>query len=101
VPFSFIVVGGLFGIFAIILGFAGRSRAKKGEANNPGVALAGIIAGFVAIIIAIAIVVIGIAVYNSDTGKKLRNCLNGANDKAAKTQCEKDFNISPTPTLNN
>jgi hypothetical protein len=99
VPFAFLVVGGVFGIFAIILGFAGRSRAKKGEANNPGVALAGIIAGLVAVIVAVAAVIVFIAIYNSDTVTKLRHCLNGANDKAAETQCEKDFGISPTPTL--
>jgi amino acid transporter len=102
VPFGFILVGGVFGLFAIILGFAGRSRVKRGEANNPGVALAGIITGLVAIIIAVLVVVIGVAIYNSDTGRKLRNCVHAANgDKVAQTQCDKDFGITPTPTSNN
>jgi Domain of unknown function (DUF4190) len=102
IPFSFIVVGGVFGLFAIILGFAGRSRVKKGAANNPGVALAGIITGFVALLVAGAILVIGIAIYNSDTGRKLRNCVSAANgNKVAETQCDKDFGITPTPTINN
>ena len=44
------------GIVAIILGFVGRGRVKRGEANNGGMATAGIILGALAIIVSMAFV---------------------------------------------
>ncbi len=46
------------GILAVIFGAIGRGKARRGEATNPGQALAGIICGAVGIALAIAFVVV-------------------------------------------
>lgn len=97
-PFSLLVVGGLFGVLAIILGFLARGRVKRGEANNPGVALAGILTGGLAVLIAIALVLVLAFVLTSPTGRKLRHCLHAYKDKAAQEQCERDAGITPVVT---
>nr|MCH9732457.1 DUF4190 domain-containing protein [Actinomycetes bacterium] len=58
----FSVVGGVvLGVVAVILGFLGRGRVKRGEADNGGVAIAGIVLGLLSIVV--SIVVIAIAVW--------------------------------------
>jgi hypothetical protein len=99
IPFGFLVFGGGLGALAVVLGIAGRARVRRGEANNGGVALAGIIAGALGFLIAAAVVVVLILAYNSDTGHKLRNCISAAKgDKVAAQACDKTFGITPTPT---
>ncbi len=46
-------LGTLVGIAGIVLGFLGKQKADKGEANNRGQAMAGIICGAVAVILGI------------------------------------------------
>ncbi|MEU1125584.1 DUF4190 domain-containing protein, partial [Streptomyces sp. NPDC005899] len=61
--------GIILGILALIFGIIGRGRAKRGEANNGGMALAGIILGSVAIVIsAITLGFLIWAVANEDGG---------------------------------
>lgn len=45
-----LMVGVPFGIAAVITGDLGRGRVKRGEANNPRTAMAGIVLGGVAIV---------------------------------------------------
>lgn len=102
------VVGGVvLGVVAIILGFIGWGRARRGEANNGGVAIAGIVLGFLSIIE--AVVVIGFAVWGFDRagGTDYVDCLsNAGNDEQAIQQCadqfrdrlENEFSITITPT---
>jgi hypothetical protein len=45
-----LMIGIPFGIAAVITGDIGRGRVKRGEANNPRVALAGIVLGAVALV---------------------------------------------------
>ncbi|MFE9565334.1 DUF4190 domain-containing protein [Streptomyces sp. NPDC006487] len=55
--------GLLFGVPAVIFGVLGRGKAKRGEADNGGLALAGIITGAVGIAISclfIAVVILGV-----------------------------------------
>lgn len=85
IPFGVIVVGGVLGLVAVVLGFVGRGRAKRGQASNGGVALAGILTGILGILIAIGVVVAITLFANSSSVQKLRNC-----DKAAVTQADKD-----------
>ncbi|MFD3380022.1 MULTISPECIES: DUF4190 domain-containing protein [unclassified Streptomyces] len=59
------------GILAVIFGAIGRGKARRGEATNPGQALAGIICGAVGIALAIAFVVVFLIVPDdseSDSG---------------------------------
>lgn len=52
------VVGFVLGLVAIILGAIGRSRAKKLQATNGGVALAGLILGVLSVIVNILVSVL-------------------------------------------
>ncbi|MCX5601059.1 DUF4190 domain-containing protein [Streptomyces phaeochromogenes] len=59
------------GILAVIFGAIGRGKARRGEATNPGQALAGIICGAVGIALAIAFAVVFLIVpddSDSDSG---------------------------------
>lgn len=54
IPFCFCFgIGGLAGVVAVILGFLGKQKSDRGEATNRGMALAGIITGFVGLGLAI------------------------------------------------
>jgi hypothetical protein len=102
------VVGGVvLGVVAIILGFLGWGRARRGEATNGGIAIAGIVLGFLSIIE--AAVVIGLAVWGFDQagGTDYVDCLSKAgNDEQAIQECadqfrgriENEFSVTITPT---
>ncbi|WP_393077639.1 DUF4190 domain-containing protein [Streptomyces sp. LN704] len=48
----------VLGVLGVIFGVVGRRRARRGEATNPGQALAGIICGAVGIALSIGMIVI-------------------------------------------
>ncbi|MET9408216.1 DUF4190 domain-containing protein [Streptomyces sp. NPDC002935] len=48
----------VLGILAVIFGLIGRGKARRGEATNPGQALAGIICGAVGLVLAVALLVL-------------------------------------------
>ncbi|MBT2398410.1 DUF4190 domain-containing protein [Streptomyces sp. ISL-100] len=52
IPFFFWLAG-ILGIIALIMGLAGRGRAKRGGATNKGVALAGAILGLISLIMSV------------------------------------------------
>ena len=83
------VVGGLFGILAVIFGFIGRAKAKRGEATNGGMALAGIITGFIGI--ALAALIIVLAIFVADDIGNLIDCLNEAQTEDERLECEVQF----------
>lgn len=84
--------GGLLGIVAIVLGVLGRGKAKRGEADNGGMALAGIITGVVSVLITAAVIAAGVALFNSDSGQDLIDCLNDAGNSAeAQQACQREF----------
>ena len=105
---SFSVVGGIIlGIVAVIIGFAGRSRVKRGEANNGGVALAGIILGFLAIIVGLAFIAVWVGVFKEVGATDYIDCLQKAGqDQQQVQQCadefkqsvENKFSVTLTPT---
>jgi hypothetical protein len=51
----------VLGILAIVFGAIGRGKAKRGEANNPGTALAGLICGAAGVVLALGLVAYFIA----------------------------------------
>lgn len=86
------VIGGLFGLIGLILGFLGRGKAKRGEAGNGGIALAGIITSILGMLIAVGVLALGAFLVGSDTFQNLTECLNAAgNDQAAAEQCVAEF----------
>ena len=93
IPGAFTILGGvLLGLLAVIFGAIGRSRAKRGQATNGGIALAGLITGAVGFVLAIAFVAIGVGFLNSGSGKQLRECIAQAGpDRAAQQSCQDQF----------
>ncbi|MFF7973528.1 DUF4190 domain-containing protein [Streptomyces sp. NPDC007905] len=54
----------VMGVLAVILGALGRGKARRGEATNPGVALAGIICGAAGIVLVLGLFAFAIAYYS-------------------------------------
>ena len=76
----------------MILGFLGRGRVKRGEADNGGVATAGIVLGFLGIIVSIVAIAIAIWGFNQAGGSDYVDCMRKAgSDRAAQQQCEEQF----------
>ena len=92
---GFFVLGGVLGVVAVVLGVLGRGRAKRGEATNGGVALAGIVLGLVGIALTAAVIAIGASFLGSDSGQRLVDCLEQAGaDPEAQQQCQRELEDS-------
>jgi hypothetical protein len=87
------VVGGVvLGFVAVILGFLGWGRAKRGEATNGGIAVAGIVLGILSIIEAVVVIGLFIWGFNKVGGTDYIDCINQAgNDQEAVQQCADQF----------
>jgi Domain of unknown function (DUF4190) len=104
----FTVFGGLvLGVIAMILGFIGWGRAKRGEATNAGVAIAGIVLGLLGIIVSIVAIFFVVSVFDEFGGGDYVDCLARAgNDQQAVQRCaeqfteriEDEFSVTVTPT---
>jgi hypothetical protein len=90
---SVTVLGGIvLGVPALILGLKGRARARRGEATNGGVAVAGVVTGIIALLLSVALVVVGVIVLNTNAGQTYRSCLRQAgSDRAAISACGRQF----------
>ena len=84
--------GGLIlGTVAVILGLVGRSRVKRSQANNGGVAAAGIVLGVVVLIMVVRYFA---GFINSADLPRYIECRNNAGaDKAKQVQCESEFDL--------
>lgn len=93
---SFTVFGGIaLGVLAVILGVIAKGRVKRGEADNGGVALAGILLGVVAIVVSVAFVVFGVWVFKTVGGGDYVDCVQQAGQDQSKVdQCTEDFRQS-------
>jgi len=90
------VVGGvLLGVVAVIMGLVARGRVKRGEADNGGVALAGVVLGFLSILAGLAFIPIWVIFWNGVFGVTVNeyvDCLNKAGqDSTARQQCTEQF----------
>lgn len=87
------VIGGvLLGIAAVIMGLVGRGRAKRGEANNGGIATTGLVLGVLAIVLSIAFVAFYADAFNKYGGQDLMSCIQNANSDSDKIQqCMDEF----------
>jgi hypothetical protein len=87
-----VVLAVILGIVAVVIGFAARGRVKRGEANNGGVATAGIVLGILAIIGGLAFIAIWVGVFHQVGGGTYVDCLKQAGSDQAKIQkCADDF----------
>ena len=93
---SFSVAGGIvMGIAAVVLGFLGRNRVRRGEADNPGVALAGIILGVLAIIAGLFFIAIWVGMFKEVGAGGYFDCLQQAGQDRTKVQeCADEFRQS-------
>jgi hypothetical protein len=73
-------------VMAVVFGFLGRARAKRGEATNGGLALAGIITGGIGLVAAAACYAFVFA--NFDAFRTFNDCQTAANgDTVAEQAC--------------
>lgn len=91
--FSWTIVGGVIGgLIAVVLGFAGRGRAMRGEADNGPIANAGIGLGALAVVVGIAFVPIWLGFFSAAGMGDYIDCMQKAGtDRPAQTQCENGF----------
>jgi hypothetical protein len=87
------VVGGIvLGIVAVILGFIGRGRANRGEADNRAVATTGLVLGVVAVIVSFGFVAFYVDAFNKYGGQELMTCIQNANSDNNQVQlCMEEF----------
>jgi hypothetical protein len=106
--FCWTVVGGvILGLSAVIIGFVARGRVTRREASNGGVAIAGIVLGFLAIVVSLIFIPIWIGFFDQVGGTDYVDCLSkaGSNEQAIQ-QCadqfrgrvENQFSITMSPT---
>lgn len=99
------VLGGIaLGVGAVVLGFLGRSRAARREANNGEIATAGVALGVLAIVVSVAFVVIWGYAWRDVGGTGYLDCaVRAGNDKQAVDGCterwldevQKRFDVTP------
>ncbi len=87
------LIGGLLGVLAIILGVVGLGRVRRGDANNRGVAIGGIVTGVIAVLLVAGIVALGVAFFqsNEEEFNDLRDCLEQADGQADEEDCREEF----------
>jgi len=90
---SIVLIGALPGVLAIILGFVGRARARRREATNGGAALAGIITGVLAVVIAAALVALGLSLIRTEF-TRYTDCMDNAQTLEQKQSCQDQFRRS-------
>jgi len=106
--FCWTVFGGVvLGVCAVIIGFVARGRVTRREATNGGVAIAGIVLGFLAIIVSLVFFPIWIGIFHELGGSDYVDCLSRAgSDQQAVQRCadqfrehvENQFSVTLTPT---
>ena len=97
-PAILTVVGGIvLGLIAIILGIVAARGASKGKNGGKGLAITGIVLGALGLVVSVIIVVVGVSIFNSDSGQQLRDCISQAgDDQAAIDQCNQEFSDNLT-----
>jgi hypothetical protein len=101
------VLGGIAcGVLAIVLGFLGRGRSARGEADNGAVATAGVALGFLAVVVSLVFVAIWSYAWRDVGGTEYLDCaVRAGNDQHALQGCtdkwidgvSDKFGITPTP----
>jgi hypothetical protein len=82
-------LGALLGLVAVLLGIIGLLRANRGEADNRGQAVAGLVTGALALLLGIFFTIsVGtwFATHVNDF-RRFGNCMDQANTPAAREQC--------------
>ena len=106
--FCWTVFGGIvLGAVAVVVGFVARGRVKRGEADNGGVAIAGIVLGVISVIAGLAFIAIWVGVFNEVGGGDYLDCVRSAGQDQEKIDScvnqfrdhvEDKFSVTVTPT---
>jgi hypothetical protein len=82
----------ILGAIAVVIGAVGRGRAKRGIADNGGVAIAGIVLGGLAIVVGLAFIAIWTTVWKDVRGGDYIDCMQRAgSNNAEQQQCANQF----------
>lgn len=84
----------LLGLAAVVLGFMGRGRVRRGLATNRGSATIGLVTGLLSLLILAGLAIGGVALFNSNKTefKNLGQCVQDAGSDSAKLQqCQDQF----------
>ncbi|MDT5090110.1 MAG: hypothetical protein QOG47_2817 [Mycobacterium sp.] len=99
----------ILGVIAVVIGAVGRGRAKRGIANNGGIAIAGIVLGGLAIVVGLAFIAIWTTVWKDVRGGDYIDCMQKAgSNNVEQQQCVNQFRrtvqdrlsvtLTPAPT---
>ncbi|PFG40537.1 hypothetical protein ATJ97_3067 [Georgenia soli] len=80
------LLGGLGGLVAVVLGAVALGRANRGEATNRGTAIAAIVIGVIAILLAIASTMFGSFLLSEVFGPQFQACMEQYGDDPAALQ---------------
>jgi uncharacterized membrane protein HdeD (DUF308 family) len=86
-------LGALLGLVALVLGIVGLVRANRGQADNRGQAVTGLVTGGLALLLGILFTIsIGtwFATHVNDF-QRFGNCMDGAVGEAAREQCAREL----------
>jgi hypothetical protein len=92
-------LGVVLGAAAVACGVAGRRRARRGEATNPGQATAGLVTGAVGLVVSVTIA-INVGVFVFEHRAQITNygrCLERARTPQAEQVCRSKFERSVAP----
>lgn len=89
----FFPIAGLLGIIAAVLGIVGIRRATKGEADNRGQAIAGLVTGLLGLAIAVFFTVSIGAFFTQHQNdfRKFGTCMTSADTKAQTKDCGREL----------
>ncbi len=87
-----VIFGVVLGVIAVILGFLARGRVSRGEADNGGAALAGILLGGLAILLSAALIVLVSTVFKDAGLSEYVDCISNAKGDQSQTDlCMEEF----------
>ena len=95
-----ILLGGLLGLVAVILGVVALGKIKRGEAGGRGLALGGIVTGVLAMLVTVLILVTvgSFLANNADEINNLTECLDQANNNQTEIEaCQDQFQRQVNP----
>ena len=87
-----VVPGVLLGVLAVVFGVIGRTRAKRGEATNGGLAVAGVVLGVLALLASAVLGFAGFSLLRTPEGQRYQQCVAQAQgDRDAIRRCQEQL----------
>lgn len=90
-PLGLVLVGLVPAALALVLGFQGRRRARRGEAGNQAAATAGMALGAVGLVVGALVLVVAVRVATQPQYEPFRQCTQGAQTSAERDACSREL----------